>query len=118
MDEFEMMLAEAQTIGEDILVELDRAGEPETSEDAKDVIQSTLRAGEEMMKRLEEAMELADSEDEAARVETIISRVEDAMDAGQVALGSGDFILNMEEMRLRMNEAVTYLSSYQEVEEE
>lgn len=117
MEEMELLLAEAGSFADDVIVDIDRVAGTDSPDDAKDVVHEALRLGEEMMNRLEEALDFAESDADQSRIEIAITHLEDALDSGHLALTSGDPTANLGVMRSKMEDAVSHLSAYEEIEE-
>ena len=117
MNEMEMLLSEIRSLADDMLISIERAGEADTTADAKAFVQDALRAGEEMMDRLEESFDMMDLSSDQARIDLAINDLEDALDAGQIALTSGDMGANLEQMRLKIEDTLQHIA-FEEVMEE
>lgn len=118
MEEMELLLAEARSFVDDILVEFDQVSEMDSPDDNKEVVQEALRLGEEAMNRLEEALDLAESDADQTHIEMAATRLEDALDAGHLSLTSDNPTADIKSMRAKLEEAAVYMSVYEEIEEE
>jgi len=117
MEEMELLLAEARSIVDDILIELYQVSETDSADDSKEAVQEALRLGEEAMNRLDEALDLAESDAYQARIEMAASLLEDAIDTVQLLLTSDDPAAGIDSIRTKLEEAAAYMSVYEEIEE-
>ncbi|MEN6371028.1 MAG: hypothetical protein ABFD64_03360 [Armatimonadota bacterium] len=117
MDEVDMLLAEAISFADDVIADLDRVSESEFPDDTKEAVHEALRLSEEMMNRLEDALDIVESDEDQSRIEMAIVNLEDAMDSGHLALTADDPAKDLEIMRLKAEEAIAQLSTYEESDE-
>ncbi len=111
MEELNVLLAEARSVTNDILVQVEQAEYFDHESDVRETIQGAVHMGAKVLDLLSEAMDVADSEAMQDRIEAATFHIEDAIDAGQIALKSNEFEEALEDLILRTKDALSLLMS-------
>jgi SMC interacting uncharacterized protein involved in chromosome segregation len=117
MDELQMLLSDARSTINEMVVQIELAATTENEDEAKEAIHAAIRCGVEARDRIEESMDFAESENDEMALEEAMENIEDATDSAQLSLG-GERQPLLDETRFRIGQAVASISRIADVEVE